>query len=293
MNFGIMTAVISPMLADGVTVNKQTLVSVIESQLAQGVGSILALGGTGENMAVHQAARKEILEITVRTVNHRVPVVAGVVELGVHDAVHAATVAKEAGVDVLLVSTPFGASTPLSGCIDFYKAVDKAAQLPILIYNFPGRTGYNATPDIVEKLLEAVPNIVGMKESSEKFDQTAEQIARFGDRISVLSGNEFLAAWEMLAGAKGAILASSNVLPSQWVEIWKSAANRDAAKVTELGNRYRRFQKLLFKSPNPGPTKYAMTLQGFDAGLPLLPVCEAPSALKEEIKAEMEKLDLI
>lgn len=293
MKFGIMTALISPILEDGITLNENALVKVIEDQIGNGIHSLLSLGGTGENMAVPKETRRKILEVTVKTVNHRVPVIAGVVELGVYDAIATATMAKEAGVDALLVSTPFGASTPLSGVIDFFKAVDHACNMPILIYNFPGRTSYNATPDIVGKLLEAVPNIVGIKECAERLDQTVELIDRFGDKIEVLSGNEYLAAWEMLAGAKGAVLASSNVLPKQWVEIYDTAMAGDSKKINELGMKYHYFQKMLFKSPNPGPTKYAMTLQGFDAGKPLLPVCEAPEALKEEIRGEMVRLGIL
>ncbi len=293
MKFGIMTALISPVLEDGITINEPALVRVIEDQISSGIHSLLSLGGTGENMAVPKETRRKILELTVKTVDHRVPVIAGVVELGVYDAIAAATMAKEAGVDALLVSTPFGASTPLSGVIEFFKKVDKACDLPILIYNFPGRTGYNTTPDIVEKLLAAVPNIVGIKECAERLDQTVEMIDRFGDRIEVLSGNEYLAAWEMLAGAKGAVLASSNVLPKQWVEIYNTAMAGDSKKINELGTKYHYLQKMLFKSPNPGPVKYAMTLQGFDAGLPLLPVCDAPDALKEEIRKEMHRLGVL
>ena len=102
-----------------------------------------------------------------------------------------------------------------------------------------------------------------------------------------------VAAWEMLCGAKGAVLASSNVLPGEWVAIYEAAQAGDAAKVTELGCRYQKLQRLLFKSQNPGPVKYAMTLQGFEAGLPLMPCAEAPEGVKAEVKAEMEKLGLI
>lgn len=156
-----------------------------------------------------------------------------------------------------------------------------------------GDNGYGTNPDTVGALIEAVPNVIGIKECSGKLDQTAELIARFGDKIQVLSGNEYLAAWEMLCGAKGAVLASSNVLPGEWFAIYEAAQAGDAAKVTELGCRYQKLQRLLFKSQNPGPVKYAMTLQGFEAGLPLMPCAEAPEGVKAEVKAEMEKLGLI
>lgn len=295
-NLGIMTAVISPMLADGVTVNEQALTAILEDQIAKGAGSLLLLGGTGENTAVPKEARKKILDIGVKVINHRVPVIAGVVELGVYEAIESAKVAKEAGVDIILVAPPFGRATTVQGCIDYFKAIDDQVDLPILIYNFPGRfgdNGYGTSPDTVGALIEAVPNVMGIKECSGKLEQTVELIGRFGDKIQVLSGNEYLAAWEMLAGAKGAILASSNVLPGEWVAIYEAAMAHDAVKVTELGFRYQKLQRLLFKSQNPGPSKYAMTLQGFEAGLPLMPCAEAPDTVKAEVKAEMERLGLI
>ena len=295
-NLGIMTAVISPMLADGVTVNEQALTAILEDQIGKGAGSLLLLGGTGENTAVPKEARKKILDIGVKVINHRVPVIAGVVELGVYEAIESAKVAKEAGVDIILVAPPFGRATTVQGCIDYFKAIDDQVDLPILIYNFPGRfgdNGYGTSPDTVGALIEAVPNVMGIKECSGKLEQTVELIGRFGDKIQVLSGNEYLAAWEMLAGAKGAILASSNVLPGEWVAIYEAAMAHDAVKVTELGFRYQKLQRLLFKSQNPGPSKYAMTLQGFEAGLPLMPCAEAPDTVKAEVKAEMERLGLI
>lgn len=295
-DLGIMTAVISPMLADGVTVNEAALKDILEDQIAKGAGSLLLLGGTGENSAVPKEARKKILELGVQIIDHRVPVIAGVVELGVYEAIEAGKTAKAAGVDMILVAPPFGRATTVQGCINYFKAIDDAVGLPILIYNFPGRfgnDGYGTVPDTVGALIEAVPDIVGIKECSCKLEQTVELIGRFGEKIQVLSGNEYLAAWEMLAGAKGAILASSNVLPGEWAAIYEAARAGDAAKVTELGFRYQNFQKILFKSQNPGPVKYAMTLQGFDAGLPLMPCDEAPDSVKAEVKAEMQRLALI
>lgn len=295
-NLGIMTAVISPMFADGVTVNEKALTAIIEDQIQKGVGSLLLLGGTGENTAVPREARKKILDIGVKAIAHRVPVIAGVVELGVYEAIDSAKTAKEAGADMILVAPPFGRATTVQGCIDFFKAIDTAVDMPILIYNFPGRfgdNGYGTSPDVVGALIDAVPNVIGIKECSCKLEQTVELIGRFGDKIQVLSGNEYLAAWEMLAGAKGAILASSNVLPGEWVEIYNAAMAHDAVKVTQLGYRYQNLQRILFKSQNPGPSKYAMTLQGFEAGLPLMPCAEAPESVKAEVRAEMKRLNLI
>lgn len=159
-NLGIMTAVISPMLADGVTVNEKALTAILEDQISKGAGSLLLLGGTGENTAVPKAARTKILELAVKVIDHRVPVIAGVVELGVYEAIESAKAAKAAGADMILVAPPFGRATTVQGCVDYFKVIDDAVDMPILIYNFPGRfgdNGYGTNPDTVGALIEAVP----------------------------------------------------------------------------------------------------------------------------------------
>lgn len=110
------------------------------------------MGGTGESLTLPREARRRAMEVAVKTINHRVPVIASVTELSVYDTM----------------------------------------DMPMIIYNFPGRTGYNVNPDIVGALLDAVPNICGIKECSERYEQTMELIGRSGDRMAVLSGNEFL-----------------------------------------------------------------------------------------------------
>jgi len=281
------------MMEDGVTVDEQALVKIIEYFLSCGVTSLLASAGTGEVMFIPREAKKRVMEITVKTVNNRVPVAAGVVEITLEDTIRAALAAKSTGVEALLVSTPFGSDISLQGIIDFYRTVDAAVQMPIMIYNYPGRTGYNTTPDVLGSLIDAVPNIVGIKECAVKLDQTIEDIMRFGDRIQIISGNEFLAPWEMLFGAQGCILASPNLLTQQWMDIYHAAKSRDVEKIIKLSSYIFKLQKMLFKSINPGPLKYAMGLMGYNVGKPVTPCVDAPDDLKAEIKAEMEKMNLI
>ena len=295
-NLGIMTAAVTPMREDGVTVNENALKAIIEYQIENGAGSLLFLGGTGETPSVPAEARKKILEIAAETVDHRVPVVAGVYELSIFAAIREAKTAKAAGADILLAAPPFARGTDREGCISFYKKIEEAAGLPILIYNYPDRfgdNGYCCDPADVEALMDAVPLIVGIKECCMKFDRTAEMLCRFGDRIQILSGNEAYAPWEMLAGARGAVLAGSNVLMKEYAEIYDAAMAGDAAKTTALAFRIQSFQRLLFQSPNPGPVKYALTEMGFEAGGPLPPVAPVPAALKEKIRAGMVALGIL
>lgn len=292
MNYGIMTALVTPVDSNG-DFDKEELTRIVEDQISHGVHSLLALGGTGENMGVSPKTRRKVLETVVKTANHRVPIIAGVVELGIHDAIRNSKLSRACEVDALLVSTPFGANTSTKGCVDYYKIIYEAVKLPLLIYNFPGRTGYNTTPDVVSSLLENVEGIVGIKECAVRFDQTTEEIKRFGDKIQILSGNELLAPWEMLIGAKGAVLASSNLLPREWVNIYNLAQARKTEELTQQGMKYLRLLQLLFMEQHPGPLKYAMNRLGFKVGSPLVPNQEASKQVKEEIDKEMKKLNLL
>lgn len=288
-----MTALITPLLDDGVTLNEKVYVDIIEDQLKNGVHSLLTMGGTGESLTLPRETKKRAIEVAVKTVNHRVPVIASVVELSVYDAIESAKLVKQAGADVLLLSNPYGGNTRLSGVIDFFKKVDEAVDMPMIVYNFPGRTGYNVTPDIMGELIKAVPNICGVKECAERFDQTMELIGRFGDRIAVLSGNEFLGAWEMLCGADGCVVATGNVMIKQIVKLYNIAKSGDIAKTTEYGLSLFPLMRALFKSPNPGPSKYGMILRGFDAGKPTTPCVECEAPVKAEVESEMKKLGII
>lgn len=293
MHFGVMTALITPLLNDGITLNEKAYVEIIEDQIKNGVHSLLTMGGTGESLTLPRETKKRAMELAVKTVNQRVPVIASVVELSVYDAIESAKVVKESGADVLLLSNPYGGNTRLSGVIDFFKMVDDAVDMPMIIYNFPGRTGYNVTPDIVGKLLDAVPNICGIKECAERFEQTMELIGHFGDRMAVLSGNEFLGAWEMLCGADGCVVATGNVMIKELVKLYDIAKSGDIAKTTEYGLSLFPMMRSLFKSPNPGPSKYGMILRGFAAGNPTVPCVECEEPVKAEVKSEMEKLGII
>lgn len=293
MKFGVMTALITPLLEDGVTLNEPAYAAIIEDQLKNGVHSLLTMGGTGESLTLPRETKKRAIEVAVKVIDHRVPVIASVVELSVYDAVESAKMVKKAGADVLLLSNPYGGNTRLSGVIDFFKKVDEAVGMPMIIYNFPGRTGYNVSPDVVGALMDAVPNICGIKECAERFDQTMELIGRFGDRLAVLSGNEFLGAWELLCGADGCVVATGNVMIKEIVKLYNIAKSGDIAKTTAYGLSLFPLMRALFKSPNPGPSKYGMILRGFDAGRPTIPCVECEEPVKAEVEAEMKKLGII
>lgn len=289
---GIMTALLTPLTAEN-RVDTAKLEKLIDFQLEHGVKGLLVLGGTGEYTALTMEAREEAVRETVRYTNGRVPVVAGVLEPGIGEAVKFAKLCKQAGADALLVLAPFYVHPTQEGIIDFFRTVDRAVDMPLLVYNIPYRTYVNVLPETVEKMVEEMPNIIGMKECSPSFGQAVELIQRVGDRISVLSGEEFLMSGEILMGAKGAVMATANLIPDVWVKLYEYAARGELQKLRDLLKRYYHLIQLLFKEINPGPLKYAMGQIGLDMGRLSIPLREPSAGLQEELDQEMKKLGLL
>lgn len=289
---GIMTALVTPLTAEN-TVDVPKLEKLIDFQLENGVRGLLILGGTGEYTALTMEVREQAVRETVRYTAGRVPVVAGVLEPGIGESIKFAKLCKAAGADGLLVLAPFYVHPTQEGIIDFYRALDQAVDMPLLVYNIPYRTYVNVLPETVEKMCELMPNIIGMKECSPSFGQAVELIHRVGDKISVLSGEEFLMSGEILMGAKGAVMASANLIPDVWVQLYELAAARKTEELSALLKTYYPLIKLLFKEINPGPLKYAMKRIGLDMGFLSIPLREPSDGLKAELDAEMKKLGLL
>ncbi|MGM9662563.1 MAG: 4-hydroxy-tetrahydrodipicolinate synthase [Oscillospiraceae bacterium] len=289
---GIMTALVTPLTCEN-TVDVPKLEKLIDFQLANGVKGLLILGGTGEYSALTMEAREQAVRETVRYTAGRVPVVAGVLEPGLGEAIKFSRLCKAAGADAILLLAPYYVHPTQDGIVDFYRAVDAAVDMPMFVYNIPYRTYVNVLPETVERMCEEMPNIIGMKECSPNFGQAVELIHRVGDRISVLSGEEFLMSGEILMGAKGAVMASANLIPDVWVKLYELAAARKADELSALLKQYYPLIKLLFKEVNPGPLKYAMKLKGLDMGCLSIPLREPSDTLKAELKAEMERIGLL
>lgn len=289
---GIMTALVTPLTAEN-TVDDAKMAKLVDFQIENGVSSLLVMGGTGEYSALTTEERVHAVESVVKASAGRVPVIAGVLDPGIGDAVKHGKLFMAAGADSLLVLTPYYVHPNQDGIIDFFVEFDRQVNAPIMIYNIPYRTYVNILPETVEKLVDMLPNLVGMKECSPSFGQAVELIQRVGDRISVLSGEEFLCGGEILLGADGAIMATANLIPDVWVKVYETASQHRVDELREVLKTYFPLVKLLFKEINPGPVKYAMGRIGVDAGCLSIPLKAPSDALKAEIDAEMKKLGIL
>ncbi|KIL39134.1 hypothetical protein SD70_22160 [Gordoniibacillus kamchatkensis] len=288
---GIMTALVTPIREDG-SVNEEQLRRLIRFQIDNAVSSILMLGGTGEYPALTPEARKQAITIAVSEAGGRVPIVAGIIAPGIGDTIEMALFAKEAGVASIMPVAPYYVNPTQQGFLDYFRRLDEAVDMPIFLYNIPYKTGVNMKPETVEALLAAIPNIIGIKECSPDLGQFIDLLRRVGDKIAVLSGEEFLAVSEFILGAQGAVMASANLVPDVWVRMWELTQQGQYRQAVDMSIAYYPLFKAIFKEGNPGPLKAAMNRIGLATGSVSTPLVDPSAATIAELDAAMAALSV-
>lgn len=289
---GIMTAMVTPLDEEGAVV-EESFRELIRFQIKHQVQSILVLGGTGEYMQLSLAEKKRAIDIAVSEANGRIPVVAGIISPGLNEAIELGKYAKKAGADAILVVTPYYIHPTQEGLIDYYTKIDRAVGMPLILYNIPYRTSVNLLPESVEALVKNIPNIVGIKECTPNIGQIVDLIRRVGDKIAVLCGEEFFAVSEFIAGAKGAVMASANIIPDVWVKMWRLVSEKDYDAAVKMSEQYYPFFKAIFMELNPGPLKAAMRMAGLPAGKLSSPLVEPSAPTIRALDEAMKELRII
>lgn len=267
---GAITALVTPM-KDGM-VDEERLRNLVEFQINNGISALVPCGTTGEAATLSYEEHMRVIEIVVEQANKRVPIIAGTGSNSTHETIYLTEFAKKVGCDAALVVTPYYNKPTQKGLYEHFKAVAEAVDIPIVLYNVPGRTAVNMLPDTVIKLSK-IKNIVAVKEASGSLDQVSEIIAGVDPEFDVLSGDDSLTIPMMALGAKGVISVASNILPkevSQMVDAWLKGNIEDAKNI-----HLRLFPlfKGIFIETNPIPVKKALYLMGIienDIRLPLV-----------------------
>lgn len=289
---GIMTALVTPLSTDG-TVNKQQLEAVIDYQIAHKVSSLLILGGTGEYTSMTYEEKCRVIDISVKAVNKRVPVVAGVLDTGIGECLKFSKYCKKAGADALLVCTPYYFSSTQEALVEYYTTVDREVDMPILVYNIPSKTGVNVTPGTMVTLYGKMKNLVGIKECA-PIGQAIELYQKLGKKINVLTGSEFAAVALMTFGFDGAVMATANVAPDAWVKMYELVQDKKINEAMNLFLTYAPLFNAIFSENYVGPLKYAMQKAGIPCGqAQLLPLIAPKPETLEMVDREMKELGLI
>ena len=289
---GIMTAIVTPLNADR-SLNEGQLHKLIDFQIDHKVQSILVLGGTGEYTALSAEVRRQTVDAAVRFVNGRIPVVIGNLETGIGESVAFTRYCADAGADAVMVMTPYYVHASQQGLIDFYMELDQSVDIPLLVYNIPYRTCVNMTADTLAYLADHMKNLAGIKECNNSPAQAIDMIRKVGGKINFLSGEEFLSVMLMALGAKGAVMASANLIPDVWVSIHRLVTEHKTQEAMDLFGNYTELIAAMFSETNPGPLKYGMELIGVPCGSTAIPLTPVSDTAAGRMKKAMEELKLI
>jgi 4-hydroxy-tetrahydrodipicolinate synthase len=287
---GSLVAIVTP-FRNG-HVDERAFADLIEWQIANGTNGIVPCGTTGESATLTHEEHHRVVRLTVEVANRRVPVIAGTGSNSTDEAISLTRHAKEAGADAALLITPYYNKPTQEGLYRHYKAVAEAVDLPLVLYNIPGRTGVNMLPATVARLA-VMKNVVGIKEGSGSVQQASEIAQTCGDRLTVLSGDDALTLPMMAVGAKGVITVTANVVPKEMSQLTASflAGRLDDARRIHFA--LSPLFAALFYETNPIPVKEALGMMGkIDPEL-RLPLCAMSADNRNQLAKVLKDLRLI
>ncbi|MBA2687061.1 MAG: 4-hydroxy-tetrahydrodipicolinate synthase [Gemmatimonadaceae bacterium] len=273
---GCGTALLTPFNPDG-SIDEAALRAFVEWQITEGVHSVIPCGSTGEAVTMSLEEHKRVVAITVETVGGRVPVIAGAGSNDTQKAIALSRDMKAAGATHLLQVSPMYNKPPQRGIVAHFRAIADAVDLPIVVYNVPGRTGSNIEAATTLELAEH-PNIVAVKEASGNLEQIKEIIRGAPDEFAVLSGDDPMTIDVMEAGGHGVISVTSNAVPRAVSEITNLCTRGKFDEAREIDARLLAWTKAAFVESNPIPAKAALSMMGRMQNvlrLPLVPLAEA------------------
>ena len=274
------------------SVNFEKLIELTDYHLSHKTDALLICGTTGEASTIADEDQVECVRLVAEHVKKRVPVIAGA---GRNDTAYAAKLGSEcekAGADGLLLVTPYYNKTTQRGLIAHYTAIAEAVNIPIILYNVPGRTGMGIAPETCPQLAK-IPNIVAVKEASGNISEIAKTAALCGPDFDIYSGNDDQTLPILSLGGKGIISVTANIIPDEMHDICEAYWNGDHKKACQLQLDILGIFDAMFCEVNPIPVKAAMNMLGFNVGECHLPLVEMSEAHKEYVKNELTKYGLL
>lgn len=289
---GAGVAIITPMKANG-EVNYEKLGEFLDFQIENSTDAIIICGTTGEASTLSHEEHIEAIRFTADYVKKRVPVIAGTGSNCTETAIYLSKEAQKAGVDGCLVVTPYYNKATQKGLIKHYTDIAKSIDLPIIMYNVPGRTGCNILPETAAKLAKDVDNIVAIKAATGNLAQESKTMALSEGRLDMYSGEDGLIVPLMSIGAKGVISVLSNVAPQQTHDICARFLEGNLEEARKLQFDALELVEALFCEVNPVPVKHALNLMGWDMGPLRMPLCEMEEANLLKLKNAMIRYGIL
>jgi len=289
---GALTAIVTPFTKSG-AVDFPAFRKLLRRQLDAGINGIVVCGSTGEAVTLNDKEYAEVIRFAVKEIAGRVPVIAGAGSNNTARAIELSKIAQAQGVVGLLHVSPFYNKPTPNGLVAHYKAITKAVNLPVILYNVPSRTGSNVLPVTVIRIAKEVPGVVAIKEAAGKIDQFRDIIKDAPKGFVVLSGDDAITLEAMRLGARGCISVVANEVPKEFTELCQSALAGNWKKAQELHLRLLPLMDINFIESNPIPVKTALSMMGLIQESFRLPLVPMESQNKPKLKKCLQTLGLI
>ncbi|MBM7633177.1 2,4-dihydroxyhept-2-ene-1,7-dioic acid aldolase [Geomicrobium sediminis] len=284
---GSITPVVTPFKQNyDIDFEKQS--ELIEFQLDNGTHAISVTGTSGEPSSLTIEERVQVMENAMRTINGRVPFAPGTGSTNHDETMYLTKRAEEMGADAAMVIVPYYNKPNQHALYKHFKTVADAVQIPIIIYNIPGRTAVNMEVDTMARLVQDCPNIIGAKESNKDFEHVNRVLQRCGRDFLLFSGIELLCYPMLAIGGAGSISATANVLPSKVADMHDAWEEGDLKRAQDLHFELMQLNDVLFKDTNPAPVKAALGMMGKIEPVLRLPMDLPTEALQQEIRETLD-----
>ena len=287
---GIITAIITPFKDN--KVDKKAYQSLIDMQIKAGISGIVPCGTTGESATLDFDEHEMLIDYTLDLVDRRMTVIAGTGSNNTKEAIKLTAHAKKAGADAALTITPYYNKPTQKGMEEHFRAIAEAVDIPLILYNVPGRTGVNMLPETVARLSE-MKNIIGIKEATGSLQQVTETMKLCRKGFIVLSGDDFTALPSIAVGAKGVISVTSNIVPGEMVEMYRAYKNGSMQKAIDINLKLWPLHNAMFIESNPIPVKAAAHLRGWISNEIRLPLTPLAGSNLNKLKTVMAELGLV
>ena len=288
---GSITALVTPFNQDG-SLDEDSFVKHINWQIENGTNGLVPVGATGESTTLSHDEHKRVVELCVEVVKKRVPVIAGAGSNNTEEAIDFLEHASSVGADAGLIVTPYYNKPTQEGMYQHFKVLNDVSNIPLLIYNIPGRCIVDMSIETMTRLSK-LKNIVGVKDATADLSRTSLQRHAIGKDFIQLSGEDMTALALMAHGGHGCISVTSNVAPKLCADFQKACLMKDYDNALELQDKLTPLHKALFIETSPGPVKYALSLLGFCNDVVRLPLVNISSDTKRAVKEAMEFAGLI
>lgn len=287
---GVITALITPMTDEGI--DEAAFQDMVNWQIGQGVHGLVPVGTTGESPTVSHAEHRRLIELAVEAADQRIPVIAGAGSNCTEEAIQLTRHAHQAGADAVLLVTPYYNKPSQEGLYQHFRTIHDSADIPIILYNIPGRAGVNMSDGLIARLAQ-LPRIIGLKDATADLARICSLRQLVGESFLQFSGEDVTALGFNALGGHGCISVTSNVAPKLVANMQNAWFGGDISNALAIHDKLVPLHDAMFMETNPGPVKYAMhLLRGYEPRL-RLPLVPPAQATQERVRKVMQDLELL